>query len=212
MKKIDVYNQEGKKIKTVDLDEKVFDGKVDEVVLHQAVVTFLANQRKGLAKTKKRGEVRGGGTKPWRQKGTGRARVGSIRSPLWRGGGITFGPQPREYSKNMPRRMKIRALKSALNAKLKDGKIVVVDAIEVKEPKTRFLFEILKKLKLDDTKTVFVADTINENMKLSSRNLKRFEYEKADNLNSYAALNCKKLLFTLDAFKKTEERIKKWLD
>ncbi len=212
MKKIEVYNQEGKKIRTVDLDEKVFDGKVDKVVLHQAVVTFLANQRKGLAKTKRRGEVRGGGAKPWRQKGTGRARVGSIRSPLWRGGGVTFGPQPRDYSKNMPRRMKIRALKSALNAKLKDGEIMIVDTIEVKEPKTKLLFEILKKLKLNDIKTVFVTNTISENMKLSSKNLKRFEYEKADNLSSYAALNCKKLLFTFDAFKKTEERIKKWLD
>ncbi len=211
MSKLEVYNQDGKKIKTLELDKEVFDRKVSEDLLHQAIVTFLANQRKGLANSKTKGEIRGGGRKPWRQKGTGRARVGSIRSPLWRGGGVVFGPKPRDYSKRMPKRMRILALKSALNIKLKDKEIMLVDNIEIKEAKTKVLFGILKKLKLDNIKTTLVIERIDKNIKLASRNLEHLEIEKADTLNSYNVLDCKKILFTLPAFKKTEERVKKWL-
>ena len=140
--KLDVVNQKGKVVRTLELDQKVFDGKINMSLLHQAVVTYLANQRKGLASTKTRGEVRGGGRKPWRQKGTGRARVGSIRSPLWKGGGATFGPKPRDYSQKMPQRMKALALKSALNAKLNDKELMVIDDIKLRSHKTKECSEV----------------------------------------------------------------------
>ena len=121
-----VLSVQGKEVEQIELEKRVFDGKISQALIHQAVVTYLANQRKGLASTKTRGEVRGGGIKPWRQKGTGRARVGSIRSPLWRGGGVTFGPKPHSYHKDLPQKMRTMALKSALNAKLRDKEISIL--------------------------------------------------------------------------------------
>ncbi|MCD6229119.1 MAG: 50S ribosomal protein L4 [Candidatus Omnitrophica bacterium] len=211
MKEIEVLNQEGEKIGNFTLDEKVFDGKVNITLIHQAVVTYLANRRKGIASTKTKSEVRGGGAKPWRQKGTGRARVGSIRSPLWRGGGIIFGPKPRDYSKKLPKKMKIGALKSALNAKLKDKEIVVVDGINLENYKTKSLLSILKKLKINSERVKLVVPTIEKNLKLASRNLEKVETETADNLNAYTALDCKKIIFTKQALEKIQERIKKFL-
>lgn len=211
MSVLDVLNKQGKKVNTVELDDKVFDGKVSQSLIHQAVVTFLANQRKGLACTKTRGKVRGGGKKPWRQKGTGRSRHGSSRSPLWRGGGTTFGPLPRDYSKDFPKRMKVLALKSALNAKLKDDQIMVIDAVSLKDHKTQGFNAILQKLKLSETKTKMIVDSIDFNLKLASRNIEKCKVEKADVLTTYDAVDCKKIVFTVDAFNKVQERIKKWL-
>lgn len=211
MKVLDIYNQQGKKIDELELDEKIFDGKVVKTLLHQAVVIFLANQRMGLASSKNRGEVRGGGRKPWRQKGTGRARVGSTRSPIWHGGGVTFGPKPRDYNKKMPRRMKTLALKSALNAKFTDKEIILIDKISLEEHKTKILAGILAKLKLKSDKVTLVVDKIDNNLKLASRNISDFYLEKAEELNTYTALNCNKLIFTRDSLRIVGERIKKWL-
>jgi len=211
MKILDVYNQQGEKIDKLELDGKIFDGKVAETLLHQVVVAFLANQRIGLASSKNRGEVRGGGRKPWRQKGTGRARVGSIRSPIWHGGGVTFGPKPRDYSKKIPQRMKVVALKSALNAKFMDKEIVILDKVSLEGYKTKILSGILDKLKLSNHKVTLVVDKIDNNFKLASRNIADFYLEKAAQLNTYTALNCGKLIFTRDSLKTVEERINKWL-
>jgi large subunit ribosomal protein L4 len=209
--KIDVFDLEAKVVEKIELDKKIFDGKINDFLMHQAVVTYLANQRKGCASTKTRGEVRGGGRKPWRQKGTGRARVGSIRSPLWRGGGVVFGPKPRKFYKELPKRMKILALKSALNAKLQDNELMVIKELKVSSYKTKEFFKIVKNLKLNGEKVKFVVENLDKNIKLSSRNLEKVEVEIADNLNTYTALDCKKLIFTKEALKKVGERIKKWI-
>jgi len=211
MKVLDVYNQQGEKIDKIELDEKVFDGKISEALMHQAVVTFLANQRKGLASSKKRGEVSGGGRKPWRQKGTGRARVGSTRSPIWHGGGVTFGPKPRYYNKKINQKMKIAALKSALNAKLRDQEIVIIDKLLLNSHKTKSFLEILTKLQLKENKVTLIIDKIDNNIRLASRNIANFCLEKAAQLNTYTALNCSKLIFTASSIKIVEERINKWL-
>ncbi|MCM8773875.1 MAG: 50S ribosomal protein L4, partial [Candidatus Omnitrophica bacterium] len=192
-------------------DDKVFDGKVNYALIHQAVVTYLSNQRKGLASTKTRGEVRGGGRKPWRQKGTGRARVGSIRSPLWRKGAIIFGPKPHSYRKEMPKRMKALALKSALNVKFNDREIVVIDDLNLETYKTKELYKMLVNLGLSEQKVKIVTKSMEENLKKAVSNLEYCALEKASTLNTYKALDCKKLLFTVDALKLVEERIKRWL-
>lgn len=211
MSTLEVINQKGKKVESLKLDKDIFDGKVNNTLMHQAIVIYLSNQRKGLASTKTRGEVRGGGRKPWRQKGTGRARVGSNRSPLWEGGGTTFGPKPHSFHKDMNRKMKGLALKSALNAKLKDNEIIVVDDIKLNSFKTKELCEILGVLKLDKEKVKLVVGTIESNLKMSLNNLKKVNLEKAVNLTTYGALDCKKLVFTKTAFELVEKRIRKWL-
>ncbi|MBU1122886.1 MAG: 50S ribosomal protein L4 [Candidatus Omnitrophica bacterium] len=208
---IPVLDTNGKKKDSIELDSLIFDGKVRDVLIHQAVVTYLANQRKGLASTKTKGKVRGGGAKPWRQKGTGRARVGSNRSPLWRGGGVTFGPLPRSYYKDFPKRMKVLALQSALNAKLKDNELIVLDDLVVKSHKTKDFLTIINNLKITDRKVRFVVEKIDDKVKLSLRNLGKVEIGEVNNLNTYQALNCKDLIFTKEAILKVEERIKKCL-
>jgi large subunit ribosomal protein L4 len=208
---LEVHNQKGKVVDKVTLDQTVFDGKINMALLHQAVVTYLANQRKGQAKAKERGEVRGGGTKPWRQKGTGRARVGSIRSPLWKGGGVVFGPKPRDYSKKMPQRMRVLALKSALNTKLNDNEMVLIDEISLPSHKTKECEAILKKLKLTSDKVRFVVSKLDNNLKLASRNIEKLNVEIADNLTTYTTLGCSKIVFTKESLKQIQERIKKWL-
>jgi large subunit ribosomal protein L4 len=208
---ISVLNTQGKEVSKLELDANVFDGKVRNSLMHQAVVIHLANQRMGLASTKTRGEVSGGGKKPWRQKGTGRARVGSTRSPLWRKGGITFGPKPHSFRKDLPNRMKILALKSALNSKLNDKEMIVLEGLKINSPKTKDFFEIVKKLKIDDLRARFVVGSLDKNLKLSCRNLPKVDVDAAASLNTYYALDCKKLIFTKEALEIVEERIKKWL-
>lgn len=144
--RIPVYSFEGEELKKIELDALLFDGKVHESLLYQAVVGYLCARRSGSASTKTRKEVRGGGKKPWRQKGTGRARAGSIRSPLWRGGGVTFGPHPRDFSHHLSKRLKRQALKSSLNSKLIDKQLLVVEELEVRQPKTRVFASSLSKL------------------------------------------------------------------
>ena len=211
MTKLKVWDQEGKIVGEIELNPKIFDGKINHALIHQAVVTYLANQRRGLASTKTRGEVKGSGRKPWPQKGTGRARAGSIRSPLWRGGGIVFGPKPRDYSKKLSQRMRNLALKSALNAKLKDDQIMIIKEIKIEKPKTKEMVKILKNLKLNGEKVRIVVDKLDENLKLAIRNLEKAILENEDTLTTYTVLDCKKLIITKDSLKKLEERLRKWI-
>jgi large subunit ribosomal protein L4 len=206
---IDVLDIKGKEVSKIKLDSFVFDGKVNHELMHQAVITHLANQRKGLASAKTRGEVSGSGKKPWRQKGTGRARIGSIRSPLWKKGGITFGPKPHSYHKDLPKKMKAMALKSALNAKLNEKEILILNELKVASRKTKDFFRIVKDLKLDKSKTRFIVENLEDNLKLASRNIENINIGTARNLNTYEALNCKNLVFTKDSLKGLEDRIKK---
>lgn len=209
--KIKIYTIEGKHKGTMDLDTDVFDGKVNKPLMQQAVVTYLANQRKGLACAKTRGEVSGGGRKPWRQKGTGRARVGSTRSPLWRGGGVTFGPRPHSFRKDLPKRMKILALKSALNAKVKDEELMILDSLTIDSHKTKEFAVILKNLKLDGVRTRFILESLDENIKRSSKNIKKTKTQIAQDVSTVDVLDCKTVVFTKEAFLKLQERVKSWL-
>lgn len=210
-KEINIYNQKGKAIAKYSLDPKVFDGKVSHPLMHQAVVTYLANQRIGSAKTKKRGEVSGGGIKPWRQKGTGRARVGSIRSPLWRGGGTVFGPEPRDYRKKFPQRMKLLALKSALNAKVNDEELVILDQVILESKKTKDFVAILRSLNISQAKIRLVGDDFTEEVKLATRNLPNVELSRTQDLTTYTAIDCEKILVIKESLLKLEEKLKKWL-
>jgi len=211
MSEINVLNIKGEEVDNIKLDPMVFDGKVNHDLIHHAVVVYLANQRKGLANTKTRGDVRGGGKKPWAQKGTGRARVGSNRSPIWRGGGVTFGPKPHSYHKNMPKKMKVAAFKSALNAKNNDSEITVVDTFNLDTHKTKSLFNVLKKLSLNAEKVRVVIERWDKNIKLSSSNIEKVSVSLAKDLNTYEVLNCKQLVFTKKSLVFLQERVKKML-
>ena len=153
------------------LPAELFDGTVNEAVLHQAVVTYLGNQRQGTAKVKRRQEVSGGGKKPWKQKGTGRARQGTIRAAQWRGGGIVFGPAPRDHRKDLPKKVRQLARRSALNARAREGMVRVIDAIELAAPKTRDLVALLAKLDLGEGRTLILTDGVKPAVHLSARNV-----------------------------------------
>ena len=183
MPTLPIHNQEGKEIDQIQLDDKVFDGKIKSGLLYQAVTGFNANQRMGLAATKTRGEVSGGGRKPWKQKGTGRARVGSIRSPLWRHGGVIFGPHPRDYSYSLSQRTRLEALKSSINVKLQDNVIFVVEDIKLDNPKTKGLAKILSGLKAGEN-TLLLLDAVDKNMKLASNNISGLVRELARNVHA----------------------------
>ena len=211
MSSLEVFDLNGEVLERIELDNQVFDGQINEDLMHQAVVIYLSKQRKGLASTKTRGEVKGGGRKPWRQKGVGRARVGSIRSPLWRKGGVVFGPKPRLYRKEFPKKMRTLALKSALNAKLRDKEMMVLKDFIITTHKTKEFFRILKNLQLAGEKIRLVVDKIDENLKLASRNIEKVNLNTASTLTTYTTLDCKKLVFTKEALRKVEERIKRRL-
>jgi large subunit ribosomal protein L4 len=207
--RLELFSISGDKIEDIELDREVFDGEVKRELLHQVITSYLANKRQGTASTKTRGEVSGGGRKPWRQKGTGRARVGSNRSPIWRGGGTVFGPQPRDYSVRIPKRMKIGALKSSLNAKLIDQEMLLVEDFNLEEPKTKDFAQITKGLGLDSLKALFVFDVVSENIRLSSRNVDGVFVKSVQDLNAYDVLNCKKIVFSKRALERISERVKK---
>lgn len=208
MIKLPVYNQQGKQIKKLELDPNVFDGKVNQGVLYQTVLMYRANRRKGLACTKTRKEVSGGGSRPWRQKGTGRARVSSIRSPLWRKGGTTFGPHPRDFGFKLPKKIKVAALKSSLNAKLDGDNLVIVDELNIEAPKTKKAVEVLSKLKVKDENLLLTLDNLNDNLKLSFQNIEYLDIIRASDLNAFNVLNAKKIIVTLNALKILVDRIK----
>jgi large subunit ribosomal protein L4 len=181
------------------LPEAVFSSNVSDSVVHSAVVHYLARQRQGTHATKTRSMVSGGGKKPWKQKHTGRARHGSNRSPLWRGGGITFGPQPREYATKIPRNVKRVALYKALTMKLSDNEIVVVDSLSFDKPRTKEMVEILKKLGLSDKTVLVVVPDKDENVRLSVRNIPMADVVRVSDLHAYPVAVCNTLLFTAGA-------------
>ncbi|MDP8233978.1 MAG: 50S ribosomal protein L4 [Candidatus Saelkia tenebricola] len=207
--KIDVLNMKGKKVDSVELDKNVFDGKVNKELLYQVINAYLANRRQGTHSTKTRGEVSGGGAKPWRQKGTGRARVGSNRSPIWRGGGTVFGPKPRDYSVNIPKKMKRLALKSSLNAKLQDQELMLIEGMELSEPKTKHFMDVVNNLGLEKMKSLFVLSGVNDNTILSSRNISNVFIADAKDVTAYDVLNCKKVVIVKNGLNEIIDRIKK---
>ena len=204
MPKVDVYNMQGKKVSDVELSEAVFGIKPNETVVHSVLVNYLANQRQGTQSTKTRAEVRGGGKKPWRQKGTGRARQGSIRAPQWIKGGIALGPKPRSYTYRVNKKEKQLAIKSLLSAKVLDNELTVVDKLEVKEPKTKVMAKALTDLKVEGKALIILSDK-NENVLLSSRNIEGVKTIALNTINVFDLLNCNKLVLPLDTVKKLEE-------
>jgi large subunit ribosomal protein L4 len=205
MPKIVVYDIAGSKTGEMELNDNVFGVEVNEALLHQAVVMQLANQRLGTAATKTRGLVRGGGKKPWRQKGTGRARAGSTRSPIWVGGGTVFGPQPRSYAFSMPRKARRSALKSALSAKVQAGELLVMEDINFSEAKTKSVVKMLNDLKVNESKALIITADTNENVEKSSRNIPGVKSITSQGLNVYDLLYHDKVLITKDAVSKVEE-------
>ena len=203
--KIDVYTQTGEKLKTkTDLNDQIFGITPNADLMAQYVRVYRANQRQGTAKTKTRGEVSGGGRKPWAQKGTGRARHGSIRSPLWRGGGTVHGPQPKDWSLVMPTKMRRKALFSALSQKVKEEGVLVLNKIELKGIKTKDLEVVLSKLPVKD-KILIALDKMDEKVILSARNLAGVKTIQAKDLNAYEVLDTKAIVFPKAALKVLEE-------
>jgi len=205
---IKVVNLENQPVGEMNLSEKIFGAKVNQHLLWEVVQSHLACKRRGTASTKTRGEVSGGGAKPWRQKGTGRARAGSNRSPLWYKGGIVFGPKPRDYTWEMPKKMRQAALRSAFSAKLADGEMVVVDELTMPEIKTQEMVKVLKTLKLNG-RTTLVLDKQDEKVRLSGRNIKALRILNLQNINTYDLLDCDHLLLTREAITQIEEKLSK---
>ena len=204
MPKIDVYSIEGKKVKEIELYEAVFGIEPNEAVVHSVLVNFLANQRQGTQNTKTRSEVRGGGRKPWRQKGTGRARQGSIRAPQWIKGGIALGPKPRSYYYTVNKKEKRLAIKSMLSSKVLENELVVVDSLDMKEIKTKEMVKVLNNLKVEG-KTLLLLAERNENVQKSARNIEGVKTTLVNTINVYDLLKYKNLVITLDTVKKLEE-------
>ena len=201
-----VYDITGAKTSELELNDSVFGVDVNEAVLHQAVVMQLASQRLGTASTKTRGFVRGGGKKPWKQKGTGRARAGSIRSPLWVGGGTVFGPHPRSYAFRMPRKQRRLAIKSALTAKLQDGELVVLDGINFDAPKTKSVLKLMSDFNVANKKVLIVTAEMVENVEKSARNIPGVKAIPASSsLNVYDLLYHDKVFVTKEAITRIEE-------
>jgi large subunit ribosomal protein L4 len=204
MKSIDVLDQTNNKVGEIELKDEIFGISPHVGAMHQVVVSQLAKARAGTASTKDRSEVSYGGNKPYRQKGTGRARAGSRGSPIWRGGGVTFGPKPRNYSIKVPKKVRRLALKSALASKVQEGNLIVVDRLEMEAPKTRDLLSILKGLKVSG-KTLIVTGEFQEAVALSSRNLPHVAVIDAELLNVYDLLNMEKLVMTREAVERVSE-------
>ena len=204
MPKVDVYNMQGKKVSDVELSEAVFGIEPNENIVHSVLVNYLANQRQGTQSTKTRAEVSGGGRKPWRQKGTGRARQGSIRAPQWIKGGIALGPKPRSYSYRINKKEKQLAIRSLLSAKVLDNELTVVDKLEVEEAKTKVMAKALTDLKVEGKTLIILADR-NDNVLRSSRNIEGVKTIELNTINVFDLLNCNKLVLPLDTVKKLEE-------
>ncbi len=205
MPKVAVYDITGKETGEIELNDNVFGVEMNEAVLHQAVVMQLASQRLGTAATKTRGVVRGGGRKPWKQKGTGRARSGSTRSPIWVGGGTVFGPQPRSYAFKMPRKQRRLAIKCALSAKVKAGELMVVEDISFAQPKTKDVVKMLGNFNATDDKALIVTGEVIETVEKSSRNIPGVKAIASQGLNVYDLLYHNKVLVTKDAVTRIEE-------
>lgn len=196
-----VFNMQGAEIGKSELSDNVFNQTPQKHFLHEVITAYLTNRRQGSACTKTRSEVSGGGKKPWKQKGTGRARHGSIRSPLWKGGGVVFGPRPRNFENAIPKRKKRIALIQALSAQFAKGNIMVIDKIELDEPKTKKLTAVLDALKAG-VKPIFVTSKKDEKITLAGRNIKGFLCRQPKDLNAYDVLNSTKIIITRDAVDK----------
>lgn len=209
-----IYSSEGKEVGSFKLDSAVFNGVINTDAIHRAVTSYLANQRRGLASTKTRGEVSGGGVKPWRQKGTGRARVGSSRTPLWRHGGVIFGPHPRSFEYVLPQKIKALALKSALNAKVKDKDLVIIESLTLNSDKTKDAAKLFSNLKLAPGKKakpnwlLFLFDKTDEKMKRSMRNIGFLKIYRAQDTNAYDLLSHRKVVITKAGLELLSEKLK----
>ena len=188
--KLDVLNIDGTKGSTINLDDSIFDIEPNQHVVHQAVISELSNSRQGTHSSKNRSKVRGGGKKPWNQKGRGVARAGTIRSPLWKGGGVIFGPEPHKYSKKTTKKMRRLARKSVLSDKAKNGKLIVIDDITLNEPKTKLLVSLFKSLKLSDSKITLLVDSEKNNLFLAARNLPNVYLVESTSASTYDLIDC----------------------
>lgn len=204
MPKVALYNMEGSQIGDIELKDSIFDVAVNQTVVHAVVVNHLANLRQGTQNTKTRAEVRGGGIKPWRQKGTGRARQGSIRSPQWTGGGVALGPKPRSYRYSLNKKTRQLALKSALTSKVKEENLVVLDQISLEEYKTKEIVKMLKNLNCEG-KTLVVLNAKDEKVVKSADNIPGVATTLVTTLNTYEIVKYDKCVITVDAVKKLEE-------
>ena len=204
MANVAVYNMEGKEVGTIELNDSVFGVEVNEHLVHMAVVQQLANKRQGTQKAKTRSEVSGGGRKPWRQKGTGHARQGSIRAPQWKGGGVVFAPVPRDYSFKLNKKEKRAALKSVLTDKVQNGNLVVVDEFRFEEIKTKNFVAMLNNLNVN-TKALVVVGENDTNAALSARNIPTVKTSRTNTINVYDIINANKLVVTKDVVKTIEE-------
>ena len=204
MPKVDVYNIEGKKVSDIDLKEEIFGIIPNEAIVHSVLVNYMANQRQGTASTKTRAEVSGGGKKPWRQKGTGRARQGSIRAPQWIKGGIALGPKPRSYKYRVNKKEKRLAIKSVLSSKVIENELLVVDELPFKEIKTKNMVNALKNLKVEG-KALIVIPEKNDNIQKSARNIEGVKVSLLNTINIFDLLKYNKLILPVAAVKKIEE-------
>ena len=207
MAKASVYRQDGKQTGEIELNDSVFEAPVNERLLQLVLKAFAGNQRRGTHSTKDRAHVRGGGKKPWKQKGTGRARHSSRRSPIWKGGGVVFGPHPRSYDTHLSDNMKQAALVSALSLKKKENNLLFLEDLSLKQAKTKELFEVVKALNLLDSRALFIVNAMDEKLKRASGNLREsFSVKLARNVNAYHILRRKKLLIDKQALSTLESR------
>lgn len=204
MPKVNVYNMQGEVVEEMELMDTIFGIEINEHAVYEVVKNQLANKRQGTQSAKTRAEVRGGGRKPWRQKGTGRARQGSIRSPQWKGGGVVFAPKPRDYSYSVPKKVKRLALKSALTAKVNDNEIIIVDEFKLSAPKTKEMVKVLANLK-SDKKALIVTDAKNTDVIRSASNIPFVATTTVNTLNVYDILKYNSFIITKEAVKKVEE-------
>ena len=202
---VEVKDRNNSVVEEIEMPEGIFGLEIKTSLLHAAVVNYLANQRQGTHATKTRGKVRGGSKKPWRQKHTGRARHGTNRSPLWKGGGVIFGPHPRDYSYRMPKKQKRKALKTALSVKFAEGNLVVVDALSFEKPRTKDMIAVLRNFGINDKKVLVVMPDKDENVYLSARNIPRVSVMRAADINTYELLVHEHVLVTKDALEKIRE-------
>ena len=201
------YGIDGAEKGSVELPKEIFEAEVNEHLIWEAVKMYLGNQRQGTAAAKNRAKVSGGGRKPWRQKGTGRARAGSNTSPLWPGGGVAFPPRPRSYATQMNAKSRMKALCGALTARAKDGGVVIVDAPVLDQPKTKTMAELIEKIGLREKKVLWVFDKIDEKALKSTRNLARVRTAESRTLHTYALMNCDCLVLTEGGLKSLAERV-----
>ena len=209
MPKLAVLDINGKEVENISFGEGSFGIEPNKAAIFESILNELANKRKGTASTKTRGEVSGGGRKPWKQKGTGRARHGSIREPQWRKGGIAHGPKPRSYSYVLPNKLKKLAYRSIISDKIKEKSIIILNEFKIEKPKTKDIIKVLKNLNIEEFKTLIVVDEKHENLRKSVKNIKNIKLIYINNINCHDLLNHGKLIFTKSAITNFEKRLEK---